>query len=88
MCNRVEEDDGNGLVKVGMESENQFESCRRLISESERARDITRSSVSNVRKDDTVLGGDLAVIGELSRREVCHHQRSQWKVVHLVEDPE
>ena len=40
------------------------------------------------RDDDTWMSIDLARIGELSRGDVRHHQRTQWKVVHQVRDPE
>ena len=61
---------------------------RNLAGESARARDITGTGVTKVSNDDTLVGGDLARIGELGRVDVFQHHRSQLKVVHQVCDPE
>ena len=48
---------------------------RNLAGESARARDISRSGVTKVRNEVTLLGGDLAWIGELDTVDVRQHHR-------------
>ena len=73
---------------MGVQSEDKCDCGRKLTGESARARDISRSGVIKVRNEVTLLGGDLARIGELGRFDVCQHHRAQRMIVDEAGDPE
>ena len=73
---------------MGVQSEDKCDCVRELTGDSARACDISRSGVIKVRIEVTLLGGNLARIGELGRVDVCQHHRAQRKIVDEIRDPE